>query len=88
MSTNSSPQQKKLFDFIYNFVVDIFSNGIINFIQKMFIIAICVIVSVMLIMFGTWMFFSSGADTFESKHLLKPEVKIEENDTIYVYTLK
>jgi len=81
-------QKKKISELVYNFFIDIFSNGIINFIQKMFIIAIAIIVGVIILLFSTWMFFSSGSDTYESKHLLKPELKIEEKDTIYVYTLE
>lgn len=81
-------EQNKIFDFLYKFFVDIFSNGIINFIRKMLIIGMCIIVAIILLLFGTWMFFHRGPDTYESKHLLKPEVKIEQKDTIYVYRLE
>jgi Na+/H+ antiporter NhaD/arsenite permease-like protein len=81
-------KQKKLFDFFYNFIVDIFSNGIINFIKKMFIIGICAIMGLIMVISITWFLFTSSDDIIESKHLLKPDVKIEGKDTIYVYTLK
>jgi Na+/H+ antiporter NhaD/arsenite permease-like protein len=81
-------KHKKLMDLVYNFFIDIFSNGIMNFIQKMFIISISIIVMVILLLFGTWMFFEHRADSYESKHLLKPELKIKDKDTIYVYSLE
>lgn len=84
-------KQKRLFDAIYNFVVDIFNNGIIEFIRKALIIGFGVVVAVIILLFVGWRWFSSD-ETYKSKHLLKPELEItiknNKADTTYVYHLE
>lgn len=81
-------KENKLKNAIYNFFIDIFSNGVIDFLRKAIMIGFGVLIAVIILLFVGWKWAASD-NSYESKHLLKPELKItvkdHKADTTYVY---